>query len=92
MSDRWENSDRFVAVVKRGATETFAVLAEHFAEQGHVEIIWDRRVTDRRREVRPSVSERRLRERRTNPTTTWSTVTYLVFPRRAEHSTAPGSE
>jgi hypothetical protein len=54
---------RVLIVVRRGATDRFQFLKEQFAAEP-VEVIWDRRVTERRQRARSATVDRRSRERR----------------------------
>jgi hypothetical protein len=64
MSFRFLGDGQYLVIVKRGKTALFFMLA-HFVEcVNNVEVIWDRRVRDRRSEQTPPDSERRATDRR----------------------------
>lgn len=67
-------------IVRRGQSETFDLLARTFAHDPGVEIIWDRRVAERRRTSRPTADNRRRHERRCRPSDRWHRLSYLVVP------------
>ncbi len=70
---------RSVAVVRRGETEVFQTLQDRLAELQLAEVIWDRRVGDRR--TPPSalaVPERRRRDRRTPAPVTWGPLGFVL--------------
>jgi hypothetical protein len=62
-------------IVHREQPELFSTLRQHFAEDGDVAVIWDRRVAERRAgatgHVRPA-RERRGTDRRTTAPDSWS--------------------
>jgi hypothetical protein len=74
-------------VVRTGAVDRFAALRAAFAPEG-VEVVWDRRVGDRRRSFQPgaSGSERRHRDRRGSEPASWTLLDFLVVPARASIS------
>jgi hypothetical protein len=66
-------------VVRRGHVETFDQLTQRFAMSGrNIEVIWDRRVGDRRHEHLEAADERRHRERRAPLPDTWDLVHFFV--------------
>jgi hypothetical protein len=65
-----------LVIVRRGATERFALLERELAEDT-VRIVWDRRVRDRRRGGAPR-DERRQGERRSGPPSSWSTLDFTI--------------
>lgn len=71
-----------VAVVRRGEAETYETLAETFGvcRRPLVEIIWDRRHGDRRRQEQPTSLERRCRDRRGPQPLTWSALGFVMLP------------
>ncbi|HEV8674119.1 MAG TPA: hypothetical protein VGX21_08735 [Methylomirabilota bacterium] len=58
---------RYIAVVRRGETEVYRMLKEYLEARGLAEVIWDRRVADRRLQPDPAAAERRRGERRGPP-------------------------
>jgi hypothetical protein len=58
---------RTVYVVARDHPELYAYLCERFASDAAVEVILDRRVSQRRQFDIPHTPERRRRDRRTHP-------------------------
>jgi hypothetical protein len=77
---------RSLIVVRRGATDVFERLRAEFAGKRNVpEVIWDRRVRDRRVIIRDVAVERRRGERRAPlDATQWATRgSIVVRPRRA---------
>src|SRR5262245_803995 len=60
-------------VVRAGAVDRFAALRAAFAPEG-VEVVWDRRVGERRRSAEPGAagSERRRRDRRGSEPASWT--------------------
>jgi hypothetical protein len=68
----------YLAVVHRDYTEVFAFLQRHFAHDS-VEVLWDRRI-DERRGIRGGVApERRRGDRRRPPPLTWTTLGMLLI-------------
>ncbi|HEY7142360.1 MAG TPA: hypothetical protein VIE44_19875 [Methylomirabilota bacterium] len=68
-------------VVRSGAVDRFAALRSAFAPEG-VDVMWDRRLGDRRRSSDPSSpgAERRRRDRRGPEPASWSLLDFLVVP------------
>jgi tetratricopeptide (TPR) repeat protein len=69
-----------LAVVRRGEAELFATLQGHLEALNLGQVIWDRRVAERRREAAASPSERRRQDRRRGRPPTWDTRGFLVSP------------
>jgi hypothetical protein len=72
-----------VIVVRAGAVDRYAALRAAFAADG-IDVIWDRRVGERRRvgaEPRPP-DERRRRDRRGALPESWRLLDFLVVPNR----------
>ncbi len=67
-------------IVRRGHLTTFEQLLRTFAHDPGVEVIWDRRVMERRQTVRPATDDRRRHERRRRPPDRWTRLNYLVVP------------
>jgi hypothetical protein len=68
------------AIVRRGQAEIFRTLKADLEERDVVEVIWDRRVGDRRRSRDSPSSERRGTERRGVAPEMWFTFGFLVAP------------
>jgi transcriptional regulator of acetoin/glycerol metabolism len=71
--------------VRRGQLATFGLLAQAFADEPNVRLIWDRRIRDRRQESgsRPDCERRRTDRRRATPAT-WDQHDYVVLGARTE--------
>jgi hypothetical protein len=71
-------------VVRAGAVDRFAALKSAFAPEG-VEVVWDRRLGDRRRSEPDSArpAERRRRDRRGPTPASWALLDFLVVQARA---------
>jgi hypothetical protein len=74
-------------VVRAGAVDRFAALRAAFGPEG-VEVVWDRRVGDRRRSAPSpdSPPERRRHDRRGAEPPSWTLLDFLVVPVRASVS------
>ena len=59
--------DQHLFIVSRSFPELYDYLVERFAGDTNVEVIWDRRVGERRRRSEPSPDERRQADRRMRP-------------------------
>ncbi|MBI1893760.1 MAG: hypothetical protein HYS14_06580 [Candidatus Rokubacteria bacterium] len=75
-------------IVRRGESEIFQLFREHFADVGFVDVIWDRRLGDRRRVHRDVAVERRRGERRHPAPKTWSAFGFVFAA--AHHETPEG--
>ena len=72
-------SDARVVIVRRGHFATFELLSRTFADDPKVQIIWDRRMNERRQTSRgPVMSERRQHDRRRPPPSQWSQLNYMI--------------
>jgi hypothetical protein len=77
-----------LVVVRRGHFATFELLTRTFAGDPSVQIMWDRRMGERRQamgERRQATEgcdkgERRRRERRRMPQTRWEQLNYIIAP------------
>ena len=59
----------YLAVVRRGETEVYRMLKDYLGRRGLVDVVWDRRVGERRRATRPRTAgaDRRAGDRRRDP-------------------------
>jgi hypothetical protein len=72
-------SDFRLVVVRRGHFATFELLTRTFAGDPSVQIIWDRRMGERRQVSRSlGTDERRRHERRSRPHTRWEQLNYIM--------------
>jgi hypothetical protein len=72
-------SDPRLVIVRRGHFATFELLTRTFADDPMVQIIWDRRIGDRRQSIDASAdSERRRNDRRRVPPTQWRQMNYMT--------------
>jgi hypothetical protein len=70
---------RRLIVVRRGETGIFHALQEGLDRWPEgTQVIWDRRVRDRRVVIRPVTLERRRTRRRTEPDSMWYTHGFIV--------------
>jgi hypothetical protein len=77
-----------LVIVRRGETEVFERLKAQFAGVPNVQVIWDRRVRDRRVIIQDVDNERRRGERRAPlDATMWTTRGYVLA---RPQSAAPG--
>ena len=74
-------------VVRAGAVDRFAALRAAFAPDG-VDVVWDRRLGERRRSSDDSspAAERRRRDRRGPIPASWALLDFLVVPARSQTS------
>jgi hypothetical protein len=74
-------ADPKLVIVRRGHFATFELLTRSFAGDPSVQIIWDRRMGERRRSTDPpGHSERRSSDRRRTPPPQWGQLNYMVAP------------
>jgi hypothetical protein len=67
-------------IVRRGHFATYELLTRTFAGQPNVQIIWDRRIGERRQAIRtPAAGDRRQHDRRRTPTR-WGHLNYTIVP------------
>ena len=74
--------DQRLVVVRRGHFATFELLTRTFAGDPDVQIIWDRRMGERRQSAGgPGQPDRRGgTDRRRKPPTQWSQLNYMFAP------------
>jgi hypothetical protein len=78
-----EGQPAHLAVVHRDFPDVFNYLRRNFAEdRGSVDVIWDRRVIERRRARVDTPVDRRRTERRGPPPSTWTSLSMLIVPHR----------
>ncbi|HEY7791565.1 MAG TPA: hypothetical protein VIC33_13695 [Vicinamibacterales bacterium] len=70
-------------IVRRGCSQTFDRLQEMFADDGEIQVVWDRRATDRRRRDRRGAprqesADRRQTDRRKPTPQSWLTLDFIV--------------
>jgi hypothetical protein len=66
-------------IVRRGHFATFELLIRAFADDPTVEIMWDRRVGERRQSAnRERDGERRRSDRRKIPPMQWGQLNYII--------------
>jgi signal transduction histidine kinase/DNA-binding response OmpR family regulator len=70
--------ERPLLVVRRGRVALFEALRTELVARQLAEVVWDRRVDDRRRRVRPALPEGRQAERRRPLAPAWETVGFVV--------------
>ena len=66
-------------IVRRGHFATYELLTRTFAGDLTVQIIWDRRIGERRQAARgPGGGERRRSDRRRTPPSQWGQLNYMI--------------
>jgi hypothetical protein len=71
--------DPRLVIVRRGHFATFELLTRTFAGDPSVQIIWDRRVAERRRSTdRAGAGDRRRSDRRREPPPQWGQMNYMI--------------
>lgn len=66
-------------IVRRGHFATFELLTRTFADDPLVQIIWDRRIAERRQLTGRTVKdEMRRGDRRSKPPVQWSQLNYMI--------------
>jgi hypothetical protein len=71
--------DLRLVIVRRGHFATYELLTRTFADDPSVQIIWDRRMSERRQAVGgPGISDRRRSDRRRTPPTQWGQLNYMI--------------
>ena len=74
-------ADPRLVIVRRGHFATYELLTRTFADDPSVQIIWDRRIGERRRSVSAELSgaaKRRETDRRRRPPTQWGQLNYMI--------------
>ncbi len=72
------DTDRRLVIVRRGHFATFELLTRTFADDPSVQIIWDRRIGERRLAADGTGdSDRRCADRRRVPSTQWGQLNYM---------------
>jgi hypothetical protein len=72
-------ADPRLVIVRRGQFATFELLTRTFADDPSVQIIWDRRIGERRQSPGGAGDrERRRSDRRRQPPPQWGQLNYLV--------------
>jgi hypothetical protein len=79
-------ADPRLVIVRRGHFATFELLTRTFAGDPSVQIIWDRRIGERRVAEDAHGDERRHSDRRRVPPSQWGQLNYMI----AEHDRADG--
>jgi hypothetical protein len=70
---------RRLVIVRRGHFATFELLTRTFADDPTVQIVWDRRMGERRQAARgPDDGERRRNDRRREPPSQWNQLNYII--------------
>jgi hypothetical protein len=73
----------YLMVVQRGDVDRFRFLNATFRDRP-VEVVWDRRVGDRRRSAEGSAVDRRAGDRRNSPPASWDNLGFLVARRELD--------
>jgi hypothetical protein len=78
-------SDRRLVIVRRGHFATFELLTRTFADDPSVQVIWDRRMGERRRSAdgRGNDERRATVDRRRVPPLQWGQINYMVAEERS---------
>lgn len=79
---------REVLIVRRGLPEEYYRFLRIFAIERGVDVIVDRRGSERRRAAAPVADDRRRQERRGPPPRTWESADYIVVRPEAPPATA----
>jgi DNA-binding NtrC family response regulator len=82
-----------LVIVRRNQFATFAMLAQAFAAEPKVRLVWDRRTGDRRQTGAAGAgSDRRRADRRRDPSSTWRGNDYLLLTVRDRKSAPETAE
>src|SRR5262249_37906333 len=72
-------------IVRRGQFALFELLVRTFADDPHVQVVWDRRLAERRRDaVQMDGDERRRLDRRRRAPSQWNDLNYMIAERPGE--------
>ena len=72
-------SDFRLVIVRRGHFATYELLTRTFAGDPTVQIMWDRRMGERRQSIyRLDSSDRRRSDRRRTPPMQWGQLNYMI--------------
>jgi hypothetical protein len=80
--DHMADHSTHVFVIRRGEPEMFAWFRARCDEESDTTVIWDRRIGERRTQVRDIPGERRARERRSPRGAAWDTFGFVRVTRR----------
>ncbi len=80
----------YLMVVQRGELERFRFLCSTFRDPS-VEVVWDRRVAERRATTMVPASDRRRADRRSSTPPSWNNLGFLVARRKSDTGEPPGS-
>jgi hypothetical protein len=78
---------RYIAVVRPGHAEIYEFL-RHFQAANYAELVWDRRVGERRQPSGTVTPDRRTGERRVIAPPTWNALGFVLSPRDAAEDDA----
>jgi hypothetical protein len=78
-----------LTIVRRGAAERLRFFEEEFAGEP-VRVIWDRRVSERRRLASPGIW--RAGDRRNGHASSWDMLDFLIVESRGDGPAAAGSD
>jgi hypothetical protein len=67
-----------LVIVRRGHFATFELLTRTFSDDSSVQVVWDRRIAERRAADNSSADERRRADRRRRPPTQWGQLNYMI--------------
>ena len=84
-----QTTKAYVVVVERGTLGLFETLTEHLGEPEMVEVIWDRRVGERRKPSLPRRGDRRRSDRRGGAPASWNSFGFLLTVRGGETGPTP---
>lgn len=75
-----------LVIVRRGHFATFELLTRTFSDDPGVQIIWDRRIRERRQSADngPHDDRRRGTDRRRMPPSQWGQLNYMFAPERTD--------
>jgi len=73
----------YLMVVQRGDHDRFRFLSATFRDRP-VQVVWDRRVGDRRRSSEGTPADRRSGDRRNRPPASWDNLGFLVARRELD--------